>query len=139
MFQKISNRLASLFVSGFWRNSFFSYLVPKLFRRNKYVLALVGSIIILNIVIIFLWVTKISGSGFAIDASLNSLLNVPYIPRSMSLLATNLIIVIANFVLAFLIYKKNKFVSIVMLSVLVLISLMLFAITLYYIYSFGLW
>jgi len=138
MIEKTKKLFSNFFTLGIFRNPLYKYFKIKIFWRNRFVLSLVALIFVLNIVNWFLWLEKLIGSGFVIDAYLNFLLNIPYIPRFYSFLFLSSFISALNLFLAFLVYKKNSFSAFLLILGAVFINLMVLAVTLFYIFSFNL-
>ena len=138
MVEKIKKRISEFFILGVFGNSFYKYLQIKIFWRNRYVLSLVSTVLLLNIAIWFLWFNKLIGSGFVTESYLNFLLNIPYVPRFYSFLFLSSFISALNLFLAFLVYKKNSFSSFVLIGGTIFLNLLILGITVFYIFSFNL-
>jgi len=135
MIKKIRKTFNQVLARGFFRNSFFRLIHTKVFWRNRYVLFLVFSIIALNVVIWFLWVGRVMVSGFSTESYLNFILNIPWIPRTYSLLFINYFISLVNLCVSFFIHKKSRFSSYTLLMSTVFLNISIIILAIYYIVS----
>lgn len=135
MLEKVKNFFSNVLVKSFFRNSLYRYFQSRSFWHNKYVVILFLGTAFLQIITWVLWIKKISPYGFTVETGLNFLFNIPLIPRFFSLLFLSLFVALVNFILSYVIYRKEQFFSFLLMFSAFVLGASVLAVTIFYIYS----